>query len=101
MDESEQPHFIVALHSTEPVIEEMALALLMTEDWATPPAGGPDPSAISPTFITGTQSAGTTQYLFLDLEPGYYILLCFVPDPLMGGVPHSVAGMIEVVPAGV
>jgi|SRR5688572_15582111 len=36
-----------------------------------------------------------------DLAPGYYVLLCFVGDPNMGGVPHSIAGMIEVVPVGV
>ncbi len=43
----------------------------------------------------------TTQYLAVDLEPGYYILLCFVGDPNMDGLPHAFGGMIEVVPVGV
>ena len=36
-----------------------------------------------------------------DLQPGFYILLCFVGDPEMDGLPHAFGGMIEVVPVGV
>jgi len=99
VNESDQPHFILAIRSEVPYTEDEVLALL-EEEPATPEAGGAPPP-IAPGFITGNQSAGTTQYIATDLEPGYYVLLCFVPDPLMGGVPHSFAGMIEVVPAGV
>jgi hypothetical protein len=77
------------------------MALLMAGEGGTPPPGAPDPVQPSLGFVTGTQSPGTTQYLALDLEPGYYALLCFVGDPNQGGVPHSIAGMIEVVPIGV
>ena len=76
------------------------MELLMMEEGATPEAGGPDVSQLSVAFITGTQSPETTQYVTVDLQPGYYVLLCFVPDPQQGGIPHSFAGMIEVIETG-
>ena len=100
VNESDQPHFIFALHSDVPFTDEEVLTLLEEDGSATPEAGAAAEPPVSPGFITGTQSAGTTQYVAADLEPGYYILLCFVGDPMMGGVPHSFVGMIEVVPSG-
>jgi hypothetical protein len=102
-NDSDQPHFVFAIRSEGPITEEEVMALLMEEDegsGATPVAGSPE-AGLSPAFITGTQSTGTTQYLAVDLEPGYYVLLCFVGDPNQGGVPHSFQGMIEIVPVGV
>jgi hypothetical protein len=63
------------------------------------PAGGPP--GISPAFVTGTLSTDTTQYLAVDLEPGYYVLLCFIGDPNQNGIPHAFQSMIEIVPVGV
>jgi hypothetical protein len=100
VNDSDQPHFIFGLHSPEAITPEQVMAILMSEG-GTPPADGPDPNTILPAFITGSQTTGTTQYVTADLEPGHYVLLCFVGDPAMGGVPHSIAGMIEVVPVGV
>jgi hypothetical protein len=99
-NESDQPHFVEALYSPNPITEEEVMEFLMMEEGATPAAGGADMSQISVAFITGTQSAGTTQYITADLQPGFYVLLCFVPDPLQGGIPHSLAGMIEVIETG-
>ena len=73
---------------------------ILSEEGATPTAGSLDTSRITPGFITSIQSAQTTQYVAVDLEPGYYALLCFVGDPERGGVPHAFEGMIEVIPAG-
>jgi hypothetical protein len=101
VNESDQPHFVIGIRSAVALAEEQVMALLMSDEGGTPPPGAPDPSQLAPGFITGTQSPGTTQYLALNLEAGYYALLCFVGDPAMGGVPHSFAGMIEVVPIGV
>jgi hypothetical protein len=101
VNESDQPHFVIGVRSPGPITEEMVMALLMSEESGTPRAGAPDPGQLVPSFLTGTQSPGTMQYAAVDLEPGYYILLCFIGDPAMGGVPHSFAGMIEIVPIGV
>jgi hypothetical protein len=100
-NDSDQPHFVFAIRSEGPVTEDEIMAVLMAEEGGTPPAGGPDPSGLSPAFGTGTQSPNTTQFLAVDLAPGYYVFLCFVGDPNQGGVPHSFAGMIEIVPVGV
>jgi hypothetical protein len=99
-NDSDQPHFIQAIYSPNPITEEEVMEVLMTEEGATPAAGGPDMSQLSVAFITGTQSAETTQYVSVDLQPGYYVLLCFVGDPEMDGLPHAFEGMIEVIPAG-
>ena len=108
-NEADQPHFIFAVRSENPITEDEVLTILMEEEEGgeggegapagASPVGGP--AGISPAFITGTQSPQTTQYLAVDLEPGYYVLLCFVGDPNQEGTPHSFQGMIEIVPVGV
>jgi hypothetical protein len=100
-NDSDQPHFIFALRSPDPITEDQVMLLLESEEGGTPPAGAPDVSRIAPGFATATQSTGTTQYLAVNLEPGYYVLLCFIGDPEQGGIPHAFEGMIEIVPVGV
>ena len=101
VNDSPQPHFVEMLRSAEPVTAEQVMQVFMTEEGATPPAGVPDPESWVPTFYASIQSTGTTQYVVANLEAGYHVLACFVPDPAAGGVPHAFEGMIEVVPVGV
>jgi hypothetical protein len=49
---------------------------------------------ISPAFMTGLLSPGVTMWAELSLDPGTYLLVCFVPDPETGA-PHAMLGMIE------
>ncbi len=42
----------------------------------------------------GALSTGQTGYVTFDLEPGTYVLLCFVPD-VADGAPHMVKGMAQ------
>ena len=101
VNNSDQPHFVFGIHSEVAVTEDEIMALLMeVEDGGTPEAGSLE-AQLLPGFITGTQSVDTTQYLAVDLQPGYYILLCFVGDPEQGGAPHSFTGMIEIVEVAV
>jgi len=99
-NDSDQPHFVFALRSPEPITEDEVMLILEAEETGTPPAGAPDPAQIELAFLTGTQSAGTTQYVAVDLEPGYYVLLCFVPDPAQQGIPHAFEGMIDIIQVG-
>ncbi|CAA9574551.1 MAG: hypothetical protein AVDCRST_MAG33-2895 [uncultured Thermomicrobiales bacterium] len=39
-------------------------------------------------------STGQTNWVAIDLEPGYYVALCFITDP-ESGAPHAMLGMIE------
>jgi hypothetical protein len=50
-------------------------------------------------LLIGIQSPDTIQYLAIDLQPGYYALLCLVGDPEQGSVVHALEGMIDVVAA--
>jgi hypothetical protein len=34
----------------------------------------------------------------LDAEPGQLIIVCFVPDPVAGGIPHAFEGMVSLLP---
>ena len=41
----------------------------------------------------GALSAGGDNYFTVTLEPGKYLVVCFVPDP--DGVPHAMKGMVQ------
>lgn len=63
-------------------------------------AGGPPPAWISMVGGPNAVLAGDTSVVVQDLEPGTYILLCFIPGA--DRVPHFVKGMqavMEVTPA--
>lgn len=82
---AEQSHefFIARL---EPGRTAMDLAL-----WAEKPAGPPPGTPLGGT--SGMAKGGVT-FLSLDLAPGEYALLCFIPDH-KDGKPHLVHGMIQ------
>ena len=105
-NDSDQPHFVVSSWFQDPITEDEVMQFLMEEEGGTPEAemGGTPPAESGEpplSFYAAIQSAGTTQYIAANLQPGYHVLLCFVPDPTRGGVPHAFEGMIEVVPVGV
>ena len=37
---------------------------------------------------------GATGYLRLAVKPGNYVAVCFFPDPMKGGLPHAIEGML-------
>jgi hypothetical protein len=55
---------------------------------------GKPPLDESAAFDTAVVDGGSGQVLELDLEPGRYALLCFVPDR-KGGPPHVAKGMVS------
>ena len=32
-----------------------------------------------------------------DLPAGQYVIMCFFPDPHMGGMPHALMGMLRMI----
>jgi hypothetical protein len=60
-------------------------------DSAAPPAAGPPPFE----FVGGSQGImpGKTEWVTLDLTPGDYVALCFIPSPAHQGMPHVALGM--------
>ena len=46
---------------------------------------------------TGTLSPGRSMTVDYDLPAGQYVVMCFFPDPKMGGMPHSLMGMLKMI----
>ena len=88
-----QPHFVEVISVPEgTTIPGIMAALGMAE----PPVDGPaDLSAAVGYGGLSVVSVGLTGYVELDLEPGTYAALCFVPDR-EAGMPHAAMGMITV-----
>ncbi|HEY7612571.1 MAG TPA: hypothetical protein VH764_06245 [Gemmatimonadales bacterium] len=56
-------------------------------------AGGPPPKWISMEGGPNPSEVGDTSTTTVALQPGNYLMLCFVPDP--DGVPHVAKGMVR------
>lgn len=54
-----------------------------------------NPEEVTDEFFTLLLSRGQFNLYEVDLEPGTYAMLCFMPDP--SGTPHVMLGMVEVV----
>lgn len=96
---SDQPHFTeIGQYSGGPITAEQILATFMFDasSGATPPADMLDMAKYSLTGWGSAQSAGTTQWVMLNLAPGQVVFDCWIPDPLMQDMPHALGGMIQV-----
>lgn len=100
-----QPHFALLLSPTGSVTKEQVGALLEAEMTGTPTAaaaaaiGVSNPDEWGFGAYAGTLSTGAAEWIPVDLVPGTYVLLCFVPD-IEAGVPHAYLGMYDVVTVG-
>ena len=56
----------------------------------------PDQPDIQPVLFWAPMSPGAEAWITLDLEPGNYLLLCFLPDLNGDFMPHMDHGMIQV-----
>jgi hypothetical protein len=98
---SDQPHFVEALQYPEEITVDQVMAAFMFDPstGATPSPDMLDFEQMSVAGWASTQSAGTTQWVVMNLQPGRTMIACFVPDPLAGGIPHALEGMVEVLGA--
>jgi hypothetical protein len=100
LNASDQPHFVIGFHYPEEITVEQAMEFIMFD----PSTGAtPSPNMLDETLLTfpiyaPVQSVGATQWVELDSEPGSVIIVCFVPDPVAGGVPHAFEGMVSLLP---
>jgi hypothetical protein len=93
-----QPHFAEFLGVPDGTTVEDFMDLVASF------GGGPDATPeetrlsmtdISPAFMTGVLSPGATMWSELSLDPGTYLLVCFVPDTETG-IPHAMLGMVDI-----
>jgi hypothetical protein len=86
------PHFVVLQQVAEGTTTDQVLQFLQT------PEGTPPPSWLLPAGMsTGTISPGRSMTVNYDLPPGQYVVMCFFPDPKMGGMPHALMGMLKMI----
>lgn len=101
VNQTDQPHFFFIERYPEQITLEQVQEFLMFDLSAgTPPPGMLDESLLEPQISAATQSAGTTQWLAVTLEPGSHIISCFVEDSELGGMPHAFEGMLDVIQVG-
>lgn len=60
----------------------------------TPVADGFDLSTAGVPIATSALSEGSSIWIEVDLQPGYYVALCFLPD-VGGDAPHAFMGMVD------
>jgi hypothetical protein len=102
LNASDQPHFIFVMQYPEPITEDQLMNTFMFDpsSGATPPPDILDESLVTFPGYVAAQSAGTTQWVTMDLAAGQAILVCLIPDPEADGVPHAFEGMIQLVDVG-
>lgn len=90
-NKADQPHLVVMQQVAEGTTVDQVLELVQSDE-------GPDPAWVLPAgMITGTLSPGRSMTVDYDLPAGQYAVLCFFPDPKMGGMPHAAMGMIKMI----
>jgi hypothetical protein len=89
------PHFVVLQQVAEGTTTDQVLTALQSEEQ------GPPPDFILPAGLeTGSLSPGRSMTVDYKLPPGQYVVMCFFPDPNMGGMPHALMGMLKMIHLG-
>jgi hypothetical protein len=90
-NKADEPHFVVLQQVQPGTTTDQVLEALQSEE-------GPEPSWILPAGMeTGTLSPGRSMTVDYDLPAGQYVVMCFFPDPKMGGMPHALMGMLRMI----
>lgn len=87
------PHFLILQQVVEGTTTDQVLEYLQTSDENSPPP----PWGLRASTETGSISPGRSLTLNYDLPAGQYVVMCFFPDPNMGGMPHALMGMLEMI----
>ncbi|MDR7251146.1 hypothetical protein J2X46_000118 [Nocardioides sp. BE266] len=87
------PHFVVLQQVAEGTTTDQVLEFLQTSDENTPPPA----FLLAGSLETGSVSPGRSMTVDYDLPAGQYVVMCFFPDPKMGGMPHALMGMLEMI----
>jgi hypothetical protein len=100
INQGTQPHMLVLLKVPDGTTWDQVYQTVTSDPSATPAPGALSEEDAQYTGGVLLQSGGTTVYPVLDLAAGRYAMICFVPDPNHGGVPHAMEGMIAMLDVG-
>lgn len=92
----QEPHFFTLARLPGGTTADDALAAVIARYGGPAAAGGLGADELTIAFVPGTQSAGVTAWYAVDLTPGTYFAVCFVPDPV-NGIPHAMLGMTQII----
>lgn len=87
------PHFVILQQVTEGTTTDQVLEALQNDTGE----GPPPPFFLQAGLETASISSGRSMTVDYDLPPGQYVIMCFFPDPNMGGMPHALMGMLEMI----
>jgi hypothetical protein len=91
----DQPHeMFITKTPRRMTLEEVDILLNLPEDQM-PPEGFPDPSQFQDVGGVAPISKDQSNSIELNLEPGAYVAVCFMPDKDTG-MPHALKGMVVV-----
>ena len=100
-----QVHHLILMGVPDGTTEDDVMALMAmfaAGPPASPEAGASpmampalNPEEVTDEYFTLLMSSGQFNLVEVDLEPGTYAMVCFMPDP--SGTPHAMLGMIEIV----
>lgn len=95
INDGHQLHEIMLLHLAPGITPDVMMAILTGDGAEASPAAGEEAAGPPFTAVAGTapMSVGAVNYLEMDLEPGDYSAICFIPDAETG-MPHFLMGMI-------
>lgn len=86
------PHFVILQQVAEGTTTDQVLEYLQSGEEGPPPSW-----ALQAGMETGSLSPGRSMTVDYDLPAGQYVIMCFFPDPKMGGMPHAMMGMLRMI----
>ncbi|HEV2122079.1 MAG TPA: hypothetical protein VGW38_04795 [Chloroflexota bacterium] len=95
----DQPHEIFVSTTPERLSAEDALTLVQLPPDATPPPGLPSLEETMPVGFIAPISGEQTTLVEMNLEPGHYVAVCFLPEK-ESGEPHAFKGMVTTFSVG-
>lgn len=88
-----EPHEMIMLKLAPDVTMEQAMEMMMAEAPPAEMADGPPP--VQEAGVLPPISAGMTAYYPMNLEPGNYMVICFIPSAPNENAPHLELGMVQ------
>jgi len=97
----QQPHVMYMVKTPRLLTMDEVMSLLQLPENATPApeSGLPNPQEFEDVGGMTVLSAGHTAWMAFDLEPGYYVAICFIPDKV-SHQPHAALGMVSIFTVG-
>jgi hypothetical protein len=94
-NDGDQPHELFITKTPRRLTLEEAEILLNLPEDQLPPEGVPNPAEFQDMGGLAPISQDQTAYFELNLEPGAYVAVCFMPDK-EDGAPHALKGMATI-----